>query len=530
MEEAATKPQVTRREVTIIGGGIAGCLTALMLARRQNYHVRLIEAQPELLNGASIMASRLHLGGEYPLDPQTMRDCIKAASIWKLNMPEDIYTKCRTMRFFTTEEAAEQETLTPPMYMRAYQENVVKPYEDIIVKINARKPLRKKQDIQYSLFGKPDKLLRFVHRKETREFADDSGDTHVAGGFISKEPGLDIPLYLSAIEDELGRQQREGNIEIITNCKVKKDGLQRQPGGSYKISCVKDGEDYVFNAPQVVQTVAEHGPEITPLRPESKMAVYNRAMILLDTTKCKNPISPTFIIDPKGAHGGMISPYHILKEKGTAIGYVPSEVSAYRGGDTTLTHASSSIPNDWEEIPSTQDHKRARDVWMRSYFKELLQRFPMLEGARPIGLIVRNTINFQESLEQRRHEITKETERGLVVANPTKLTFAVQTAMEAADLVEQRSRLNDAERKSSIRDGSLLIASDALELALSGRYSLANMAVPQNPERIKRWCEKHRDTFPPNWVPQSAQDSSPPSDFHSGRAEQKREGRSGITR
>ena len=42
-----------------------------MLAKNPKYHITLIEAQPHLLNGASCIASRLHLGGEYPLDTDT---------------------------------------------------------------------------------------------------------------------------------------------------------------------------------------------------------------------------------------------------------------------------------------------------------------------------------------------------------------------------------------------------------------------------------------------------------------------------
>jgi glycine/D-amino acid oxidase-like deaminating enzyme len=139
-----------REEIAVIGAGLGGCLTALMLAKNPRYHVTLIEAQDTLLNGASAIASRLHLGGEYPLDPQTAQDCLMGAVIWKLLMPnhgederqENILTPTPPMKFLVakkTEEfgrknAGEERTLTLDKYVSSY-EKIRLAYRDIFERV-----------------------------------------------------------------------------------------------------------------------------------------------------------------------------------------------------------------------------------------------------------------------------------------------------------------------------------------------------------------------------------------------------------
>jgi len=130
-----------REEIAVIGGGLGGVTTALMLAKDPHYHVTLIEAQPTVLNGACVSAGRLHLGGEYPLDSKTAHDCLLGAIIWKLLMPKNIYTPAPPMKFLLAQKTQEHgekypeddKALTLDKYLTAY-EKIREEYERIFFK------------------------------------------------------------------------------------------------------------------------------------------------------------------------------------------------------------------------------------------------------------------------------------------------------------------------------------------------------------------------------------------------------------
>lgn len=431
-----------KEEIAIIGGGLGGCLTALMLAKDSKYHVTLIEQQPALLNGASSIASRLHLGGEYPLDDKTARDCLMGAVIWKLLMPNDIYTPTPPMKFLVAENTEKHgqenpddvKALTLKKYLKSYGK-VRETYQDVLAK--AGKALGYDgATTQRLLFGSAEEG-KFFRPLRPEEY---SGYTKIAGGFQSQELGLNVPKYLAMISAELEEQSRKGNITILKNHKVEKDGIESRDD-KFVIHC-ENGRK--INAHQVVQAAWQGGPEITELDAEGDknrgVTVSRRAMLLVDLPEnFKTP--PAFVM--LGDNGGMLAPYN---DK-VALCYLPPDREDLGGGkysfskpaayikDHLLTGNNRSLPNDWNSweepvqflggylrqhpglIPEFDAKKQpewkplpSEQKWAKVYFELLKKRFPVLKNAANPRLVIRDTLNFQKDIEFRRHEEVEEAE------------------------------------------------------------------------------------------------------------------------
>ena len=516
-------PDQKREEIAIIGGGLGGCLTALMLAKDPKYHVTLIEAQDTLLNGASAIASRLHLGGEYPLDPKTASDCLTGATIWKLLMPESIYTPTPPMKFLLAQKTQEygekhledDKALTLDKYLTVY-EKIRNEYKIIFAKVQKGFGWND-ETTKKSLFGSFEEG-KFSRPLKPEEYGDyNQGHTKIAGGFQSQELGLNVPKYLAMIQTELEAQERKGNIAVLTSHKVRKKGIKGNLGnftilredGEY----IKDenGKPKIFK--QVVQAAWRGGPEITPQLGQSgnqgrTVTVFKRAMLLVDLPPgWKTP--PAFIM--LGENGGMLAPHN---DK-TAICYLPTEQAAYRK-HYMLTNKDPALPEDWD-----RSSEGTKTEWTETYFRLLKNRFPVLKNATNPRLVIRDTLNFQQDLHQRQHqavlEVTSgapivnmsmgmfqqqemqqwsrppivEVKRGLFTLYPTKATYSLQAALQAAAMVNTRSHDSEAEL--------IYPPEDTLGLILSPekreQYSLARMQEP-NIRFFVRFFREHPELVP----------------------------------
>lgn len=532
-------------EIAVIGGGLGGCLTTLMLARlkddqgNQKYHVTLIEKSPTLLGGASTIASRLHLGGEYPLSEDTASHCLIGATIWKLLMPKDIYSAAPSMKFLVGEDTEKSGKLTVEKYLEAY-EKVRMQYEGLSHKIKTAFNWTDQQ-VQDELFGSPESG-RFYRKLTPDEYPEDYYGK-VAGGFQSQERGLNVPKCLATIQNELEKLQKQKKITIRTDCQVEKDGIKGKLN-HFRIHC-KNGEKIA--ARQVVQAAWQGGPEITPdIEPtlggkHEGVMVYKRAMLLVDLPKgWKTP--PAFrMLDDDGF---MVSPYN---DK-VGIFYLPIEDAAYRD-KWHLTNDEPSLPKHWDHITDSE-----RESWTQRYFTLLKERIPVLKDASNPRLIIRDTLNFQKGLEQRHNEMVTEiiaaprmemalqqqqeqrldlqqledephsnpsesqvkrrdeiqVRQGLFTLYPTKATYAIMTALQAAHMVEMRSQNQTKWLIPPPKE------QEALNLILSdekrARYSLADMKPPRSysqffdehpeldpkmlanswPKGAQRWVDRHQ--------------------------------------
>lgn len=395
-----------KNEIAIIGGGLSGCLTALMLAKNFGYHVTLIEAGDTLLHGASAIASRLHLGGEYPLDETTALHCLRGAVMWKLLMPNaalnpneaDIYTPVPPMKFLVAEETqregeepqGEKKTLTLEKMSEAY-ETIRLAYKKIFHQVMKEKKWDK-ATTEKALFGsyEPGEFFRQLAPEEYADYK------NIAGGIQTQELGLNTAKYLAMVQAELERLQAEGRVEILTQHKVKKRGIEGKLN-NFTIKC-QNGKE--VRAGQVVQAAWSGGMELMPqeeapvnrrrknVEERLEQHVYRRAMLLVDLPDgCQVP--PAFVM--LGEHGGMFSPYNGK----VAVCYLPVDEAAYIN-ECRLSHEQPSLKPGWDTMTGGEIKQRAA-----RYFSLLKERFPFLEKATNPRIVMRDTISFQKQLHER---------------------------------------------------------------------------------------------------------------------------------
>jgi len=508
----ANTPSKKPEELVIIGGGLEGCLAAIFAARlrdpysgRPKYHITLLEKQDKLLNGASLIASRLHLGGEYPLDPQTGFDCLKGAVIWKLLMPQNIYTDRSPMKFTVSKEteaegkkgplnAQGKKTLTLQKYLD-YYETIREKYEEHYNKIK-KKFLRETPGL---LFGSPEqgKFYRKLTADDYKQYDGDiAGQFHseIAGGFQSQEPGLNPPLYLSAIEHLL-LQQKNIDVRLGSGVKEVKKINQGSQAGQFQIN-FEDGRQPVI-ADQVIQAAWEENLKIS--KDAKETTACNRTMIFMALDKPQK-IDPIFIMLRE--HGGMLSSYddkHI-------IGYRPTMDKAYLRGEKKLTHDDPEIPKEWSIDPL------AKDViaWFKNYSRSIGRFFPVIRkvGFHPC-LFSRITLNFDDEHEKRRHSPTEERAPGHFIMAATKVTLAPQSALEAVEMLQKRS-------KSGKNAPLIKVAEigDPLDMALEGNYSLRELPDAQpNVTRARLFAFAH-PPLEPGLVPDVIPGRYRTSGFH----------------
>lgn len=614
-----------KEEIAIIGGGLGGVMTALMLAKDPTYHVTLIEAQDGLLKGASSIAARLHLGGEYPLDPSTANDCLMGAVIWKLLMPnhgldesqENIYTPVPPMKFTVGKETHaygeahpdEPGTLTLEKYHAAYrkirdgyedEKGYHEGYRDIFEKV--------KQGMGWddattakALFGMPDDLIRPLEPEELRGY-----DKLVPGGFQSQELGLNIPKYLTMLVAEIESLQEQGRLTLMTNHKVQEIETfdpEDTASGPAKFRVQFEMAKPV-DADQVVVAAWQGGPELTGVGMDGEfykgITVSKRAMLIIDTPPGFS-IPPAFIMQD-GMHddGAMLAAFN---DK-VALCYLPpkrieehiegikyNKPTAYikdtlLTDDNDVTSTTPSMPMDWRnwnqpmqllgsylgQYPGLVPEHDAKDYswtrlqpqekWTETYLALAKKRFPELEGATNARLAIFDTMNFQTGLHLRRHEAVEEVENdhlvhdsqnitlrfsqrtslrvdldldldlrpeerqpvvedekrhGLFTLYPTKATYSVHAALQAAAMVQERSARNQnpghpdyAERVSPPENMLETLLAESVEQARQNiaHYSQGHMPEP-SPEQYTKYFAANPHLSPkmlePTWGQQPSE-------------------------
>lgn len=513
-----------KEEIVVIGGGLGGCLTALMLAKNPQYHVTLVEAQDTLLNGASTIAARLHLGGEYPLHPKTSRDCLNGAAVWKLLMPDSIYTPVPPMKFLVARNTELVGELTVDKYLKSYEkirQQYVKMCKKVAGKIHASTPdaANKGLDAAYdTLFGPADKG-KFFRQLTPEEYSHyHQGDTWIAGGFQSPELGLNIPKYLTMIQKAIDEQVAAGNITVKMGCKVKPQGISGKLG-EFKVECM-DGS--IIEGSQVVQAAWQGGPEIMPPIVENKkkpadIHAFKRAMMLVELPEgFKTP--PAFIM--LGEDGGMLAPFNDKM----ALCYIPTAEAAYCKHEV-LTSSNPSLSDDYHHLTDTESR-------LRLYLAAAKRRFPVLKDVEldKARLVFRDTLSFDDKLSARTNKFVKEAttadlhlmggmgllplqslqliqqlatkvnsfrpinevQCGLFTLYPTKATYSLLGALQAYNLILQRSEQKE--------QGAVQLPPDMLDYLLQENHlaglSLKNIAEPTK-EDYDRFFEQHPDLADP---------------------------------
>jgi len=531
--------------ITVIGGGLSGCVSALMLAR-QGYHVNLIEKNDELLTGSSRVAARLHRGLEYPKDPISAIDCMKSAVMWKLLMPDNITTAPPPMKAVLSKRSQElgeiKETnemlkranlssqirreltdeedldaLTLDSYNNVF-EKVRQEYEELFKRIRSDMGWTKEQT-EADLLGSYEKgrFYRALSEDELRECK----IPNIVGGFQTQEEGLNIPKYLSMIQKAIEDERDKGNITLFTGHKVlplkEEGGGIRGQFGDFHVRCEKeDGSQVIVHSSQLVQAANSGGPAITPQIGKAgehgrAMTVYRRAILEVDLPEGWQH-DPFFKL--VGSDGCMVAPYN---DKVALVYTLMHDIPTINKVD--LFYDSPDLPDNWEHMPP-ESKKALTDA----FFNYAKRSYPPLAGATNPRVLIADTINFQDVVTKRRDKNTREEtiapamapsmsirpmlqqrqmienvtrdplielKKGLFTMYATKVTHGPNAAFQAAALVMQRSKDHEKE-KVELSDPlfELLHIGDLDTKDSLKQFSLKDLAVPDI-EYQRAFCKSH---------------------------------------
>ena len=175
----------------VIGGGIAGCLSAIFRGRA-GYQVVLLEKQQAQFPGVypvctqtSNIVSENHSGAEYPFDPQSARDCLDGRIENERLFPEVIYGGKTYSRIIASRSMMDD----------GY--DIVGQCRANMEVIRSHYAKRSAESSSNAVFGRPSAVCR--------ELATVDGVNDVAAAFITPQRGMN-PVFVSAVlEWELKR-------------------------------------------------------------------------------------------------------------------------------------------------------------------------------------------------------------------------------------------------------------------------------------------------------------------------------------
>lgn len=293
-----------RECVVVIGGGVTGVLAALQLSHF--YAVVLIE-RGKLLAGSSLLPSRLHLGGEYPLDVslETGFACLRGAIAFRQMVPDEVFTSEGCYFLASTASRA----VITASNIREYYSKLQEEYAQL-----CRLSERNK------VFGEPADLYRDVSSPE--------GIKGVDGGVFAHELGIHPVRLATALKCCL----RESKVHVLQDCEVTEVVAKED---SYSVECraksiesKTDPREFSIDCSQVINTAAEAAAKLECSRDEDSTRLELRGMALVRTSnvpvECRGTMSQSYFVF-EGANGGMWHPFNC----DFAYLYLPSTISAY---------------------------------------------------------------------------------------------------------------------------------------------------------------------------------------------------------
>ncbi|MBT4879923.1 MAG: hypothetical protein HON43_03000 [Alphaproteobacteria bacterium] len=206
----AVTPSLAKNMPTIVfvGSGYSS-LPAAILCRSFGLNVIIVEKNERLFSGASILAIRLHSGGEYSTHEHTSESCMYSSLLFLQMLPEYIFANLPRLAFLVSklkqEKLESEEELTLEQVRENYERRQEQ-YSELFAEL--RKHFDSDEETGNQFLGLPSALFE--------ELEEDERFPQFLGGILTKEKGMNPMLVGSYLLNLLKRK----NIETYTNHEV----------------------------------------------------------------------------------------------------------------------------------------------------------------------------------------------------------------------------------------------------------------------------------------------------------------------
>lgn len=245
-------------EITVIGGGIAGVLTALELAEK-GHKVILVEKYNGVLEGTSDRTPcRLGLGLHY-IDVETAKEYF-LATLKFIKKFSDYRLKINNESLQGSDYVLMEDSQFKYPAVAKIHSALVDYYKDLIKSkdSNSEENSDNKGDSSNKVFGEPDELIKLTTNIDKR-FKNEENH-RIEGCFKTKEEILDWPRLKQHLVEEL---EKHKNIKLLTGTEVRSiehsndfcDEQGRYNGKviEFKLNCKnKNNETFVIKSDQIV--------------------------------------------------------------------------------------------------------------------------------------------------------------------------------------------------------------------------------------------------------------------------------------
>ncbi|WP_010301986.1 hypothetical protein [Candidatus Odyssella thessalonicensis] len=438
----------SKLRICFIGGGITAIISALLVARLEGknnnplFDVHIFEKEPQLLDGASKLISRLHLGGEYPKDEKTARQCLLSAILIRQLFQTELFL---TERKFIDFLLAEASPGTPREENHLTFDDLLEQYKNLQQDYQVYYQILEQEwhnQTGSKLFGLPE---HFVNKLSPEQIEALGIGTCYNAGLHTPERGFQ-PVGMGILLEYLLGQYK--NITIHRSSEISHIERIGEQGFRLEVS-PQTSVPYTFYTQYLVNSAWASVPYINSLvkigsegdkmdKPKTT-TIYLRSMALIDISRCELPEDRSFF-GLIGEHGGMLSCFNSR----VASLFIPGEDLSYQGEytlneDSPLTN---NLPDEAREAFNmlSYDQKKKKKV-AKAILANAVKKYPPLKEATVIDLITRTTLTRDAEIHQRQHDNVRwvDSELRCLEAYSPKGSFAIFTALQViARLSEHR--------------------------------------------------------------------------------------------
>lgn len=387
----------------VVGSGICGLQIALM-ARRAGFHrVIVLERSPLPYAGASLQASTLQTGGQYPLSPKTAADCLHGAIAFRQVMPDFVYASGPAQLFVVTRESEHDPRCASFAAVVGRYQALRPAYRRVLTrycKLTGARPAVAQQ----ALLGDPRALGVVVDAEKLMGAA---LGPHV-GGVVGGERGLNQPVLGSFLLE----CARHDDVEIILGARVTR--IERR-GPGYRAHVAGGGW---WDGRHVVVAAWLGSWGIT--RPPVAASAQLRCVVVVDVARLGFPGRERAIMAMQGPSGAAYQP---LDDRRAMLTSARPGASAIRSLATLdpAWAAECSRPLDDADLEA---HPNVQKILQ----SEIEGPFPFLKGTRPLAAFVAPVVR-GATADERRYWPPVRNAEGIVLSIPTKATFSTRMAL-----------------------------------------------------------------------------------------------------